>query len=200
MNTTLRKVRWIGISLAALIGVLILFVARFDWNWLKHPLERVASAKLGRSVTIAGDLQVRPWSWTPAIALNGLTLGPPPWEPDRPLAKVERLEIQVKLLPLLGGRVILDPDHPYPFDLHILAGDIKVISDGRVLKPFNLADLDFNVILSGQDLAEGFYLTQLALPNTPPFKLHAHSRCRRAVSQVTRPSTLARTFLKRTWM
>src|SRR5207248_6957277 len=74
-----------------------------------------------------------------------------------------------------GGPLMnLEPDHPYPFDLAITAGDIKVDSDGRVLKPFSLAQLDFNVSLSGKDLAEGFYLTQLALPNTPPFQLHAH--------------------------
>jgi hypothetical protein len=37
-----------------------------------------------------------------------------------------------------------------------------------------VSQLDFEVDLSGKDLAEGFYLTQLALPNTAPFKLHAH--------------------------
>jgi uncharacterized protein involved in outer membrane biogenesis len=74
-----------------------------------------------------------------------------------------------------GGPLMnLEPEHPYPFKLNITAGDIKVDSDGRVLKPFSLAELDFDVTLSGEDLAEGFYLTQLALPNTPPFKLHAH--------------------------
>jgi uncharacterized protein involved in outer membrane biogenesis len=215
------------------------------------------------------------------VTLNGLTLGNPPWEAGRPMAKIERTEIKLKLLPLLKGEVILqrvallkpdvylhqeksgranwtfenkaptnepaskptklpvvrelviesgtltladeirrlkvegtveahenaskedskpfriqgkgtindqpfelqvaggplvnlDPQHPYPFDLAIKAGDLEVVSDGRVLKPFNLAQLDFNVTLSGQDLAEGFYLTQLALPNTAPFKLHAH--------------------------
>jgi uncharacterized protein involved in outer membrane biogenesis len=68
----------------------------------------------------------------------------------------------------------LDPEHPYPFDLHIIAGNLKVDSKGRALKPFDLGKLDFDVDLSGKDLAEGFYLTQLALPNTAPFKLHAH--------------------------
>jgi len=78
-------------------------------------------------------------------------------------------------LEVAGGPLMnLQPEHPYPFKLEITAGDIKVDSDGRVLKPFSLADLDFDVTLSGKDLAEGFYLTQLALPNTPPFKLHAH--------------------------
>jgi uncharacterized protein involved in outer membrane biogenesis len=282
MNTTTRKaLRWTGISLAGLLVVLILVVVFFDWNRLKHPIERIASEKLGRPVTIDGDLQVHPWSWTPTVVLNRLTVGNPPWETEPHMAKVERLEIQVKLMPLFAGQVILprivvqqpdvylhqeksgranwtfasnaptnapsappaklpvvrdlliesgklrlndeirrltlngtvqahekvsdgdpkpfriegkgsinnqpfelnvaggplvnlDPQHPYPFDLHILAGNIKVISDGRVLKPFDMSDLDFNVTLSGDDLAEGFYLTQLALPNTPPFKLHSH--------------------------
>jgi uncharacterized protein involved in outer membrane biogenesis len=58
--------------------------------------------------------------------------------------------------------------------LHIAAGDLQVNSKGRALKPFYLGQLDFEVDLSGKDLAEGFYLTQLALPNTAPFKLHAH--------------------------
>jgi AsmA family protein len=49
-----------------------------------------------------------------------------------------------------------------------------VDSKGRAVKPFDLGQLDFEVDLSGKDLAEGFYLTQLALPNTAPFKLHAH--------------------------
>ena len=68
----------------------------------------------------------------------------------------------------------LDPDHPYPYDLHITAGDIKVASKGRVLKPFDLGGMEADVALSGKDLAEGFYLTQLALPNTAPFDLRAH--------------------------
>ena len=284
MNPTLRKaLTWTAISLGSLVVILVLVLALafMDWNLFKHPIERVASAKSGRTVTIGGDLKVHIWSWTPTVTVNRLILGNPPWEANRPMASIERLEIQLKLLPLLKGDVILprvallkpdlylhqdksgranwtfenkaptnerasgptklpvvrdlliesgkltladdmrrlkvdgtieaaekaskgdakpfriegkgtindqpfelevaggplmnlQPEHPYPFKLEITAGDIKVDSDGRVLKPFSLADLDFDVTLSGKDLAEGFYLTQLALPNTPPFKLHAH--------------------------
>jgi AsmA family protein len=282
MNPTLRNaLRWAGIAVGGLVLIGILVLAFMDWNLLKHPVERIASAKSGRTVTIGGDLNVHIWSWTPTVTLNGLTLGNPPWEANRPMAKIQRTEIKLKLLPLLKGDVILqrvallkpdvylhqeksgranwtfenkaptnepaskptklpvvrdlviesgtltladeirrlkvegtveahenaskedskpfriqgkgtindqpfelqvaggplvnlDPQHPYPFDLAIKAGDLEVVSDGRVLKPFNLAQLDFNVTLSGEDLAEGFYLTQLALPNTAPFKLHAH--------------------------
>jgi AsmA family protein len=282
MNPTLRKtLRWTAISLGGLVVIALLALALMDWNLFKHPIERVASAKFGRTVTIGGDLNVHIWSSTPTVTVNRLTLGNPPWEANRPMAKIERLEIRLKLLPLLKGDVILprvallkpdlylhqeksgranwtfenkaptnertsgptklpvvrdlliesgkltladdmrrlkvdgtiearekaskedpkpfriegkgtindqpfelkvaggplmnlEPEHPYPFKLAITAGDIKVDSDGRVLKPFSLAELDFDVNLSGRDLAEGFYLTQLALPNTPPFRLHAH--------------------------
>jgi AsmA family protein len=282
MNPTLKKaLGWAAISLGGLVVIVILALAFMDWNLFKRPIERVVSAKSGRTVTIGGDLNVHLWSWTPTVTVNKLTLGNPPWEDNRPMAKIERLEIRLKLLPLLKGDVILprvallkpdlylhqdksgranwtfenkaptnepasgptklpvvrdlliesgkltladdlrrlkvdgtvqahetaskedptpfriegkgtindqpfemtvaggplmnlEPEHPYPFDLHITAGDIKVDSGGRVLKPFSLADLDFDVTVSGKDLAEGFYLTQLALPNTPPYKLHAH--------------------------
>src|ERR1700730_8928387 len=282
MNPTLRNaLRWAAIAVGGLVVIGVLVLAFMDWNLLKHPIERIASAKSGRTVTIAGDLNVHIWSWTPTVTMNGLTLGNPPWEAGRPMAKIERTEIKLKLLPLLKGDVILprvallkpdvylhqdqsgranwtfenkaptnepasgptrlpvvrdlliesgkltladdmrrlkvdgtiearekaskedpkpfriegkgtindqpfevkvaggplmnlEPEHPYPFKLNITAGDIKVDSDGRVLKPFSLAELDFDVNFSGRDLAEGFYLTQLALPNTPPFTLDAH--------------------------
>jgi len=282
MSPTLRKtLRWTGIAVASLVVLLVLVLAFMDWNWFKHPIERAASAKSGRTVIIAGDLRVHIWSWTPTVVVNGLTLGNPPWEPNRPMAKIDRLEVHLKLLPLLKGDVILprvalfrpdvylhqdkegranwtfenkaptnepaskptrlpvlrdlliedgklqiidemrklkvngtiqaaeqksktdptpfriegkgtindqpfdlkvaggplvnlDPDHPYPYDLNITAGDIKVTSKGRVLKPFDLGAMDADVALSGKDLAEGFYLTQLALPNTAPFDLRAH--------------------------
>jgi AsmA family protein len=282
MNATLaRALRWTGITIGSLILIVVLLLAFMDWNWFKHPIERIASAKSGRVVTIAGDLNVHIWSWTPSVVINGLTLGNPQWEANRPMAKIDRLEVHLKLLPLLKGDVILprvallrpdvylhqdkegranwtfeskaptnepaskptklpvirdlliedgklqvademrklkvdgtiqahdaktesdptpfrieakgtindqpfdmkvaggplinlDPDHPYPYDLNITAGDIKLASKGRVLKPFDLGGMEADIALSGKDLAEGYYLTQLALPNTAPFDLHAH--------------------------
>jgi AsmA family protein len=282
MNPTVKAtLKWTGITLGTLFVVLVLVLSFMDWNLLKHPIERVASAKSGRTIKIGGNLNVKIWSWAPTVTLNELVVGNPPWEASRPMLTVERLQVQLKLLPLLRGDVILprveitrpdlylhqdkqgranwtfenqaptnapaskptklpvmrdfiiesgklnladdirklkldgtieahekpsnqepkpfhihgkgtlndqpfelnvaggplvnmDPDHPYPFDLAIRAGDIQVASDGKVLKPFDLAGMDFEVTVSGKDLAEGFYLTQLALPNTPPFKLHAH--------------------------
>jgi uncharacterized protein involved in outer membrane biogenesis len=73
-----------------------------------------------------------------------------------------------------GGPLInLDPDDPYPFKLRVAAGDIHVDADGRVKKPFDLGQLTLNVHAKGGDLADLYYLTQLALPNTPPFEISA---------------------------
>src|SRR5690242_21794927 len=99
MNPTLRKaLLWTGIVLGSLVLIVVLALAFMDWNLLKHPIERTASAKFGRTVSIDGDLKAHVWSLTPTVTVNGLTLGNPPWEANRPMAKIERLEIQLKLL------------------------------------------------------------------------------------------------------
>ncbi|MDB6102920.1 MAG: hypothetical protein JWO52_2919, partial [Gammaproteobacteria bacterium] len=63
MNPTLKKgLRWTAIGLGGLVVIVFLALAFMDWNLFKHPIERVASAKSGRTVTIAGDLNVHIWS------------------------------------------------------------------------------------------------------------------------------------------
>ena len=40
-------------------------------------------------------------------------------------------------------------------------------------KPFDLSHLHIGFVVTGKDLADVFYLTGLALPNTPPYRLAA---------------------------
>ncbi|MDB5440610.1 MAG: AsmA family protein, partial [Caulobacteraceae bacterium] len=44
--------------LIALLAVIILILVLFDWNWLRGPLSRFASARLHRPVAIEGNLKV----------------------------------------------------------------------------------------------------------------------------------------------
>lgn len=270
-----------GITILFVAIVLVLGLTFMDWNRLKGPIERGASARFGRGLNIAGRLQVRIWSRTPTVTLTNLTVGGPPWDPDHALAKIERLQIQLhplqsvlKAAVVLGrvelvrpelylhkeksGRVnwtfenhaptkerasppphlpalhdlviesgklklidearrlkvegtvqaaeqascedpkpfrieakgtindeplrldiaggplrALTPDRPYPFSMAIRAGQNDVHADGKVLKPFDLGALELQVDASGPDLAELFYLTQITLPNSPPFKVKA---------------------------
>ena len=270
-----------GITVSALLIALVLGLTFMDWNALKGPIERSASARFGRGVNIAGPLQVRIWSRTPTVTLTNLTVGGPPWDPDHAVAKIGRLQIQLEPLrsvlkaAIVLGRVELDrpelylhkeksgranwtfenhaptkqraspppklpamhdlviehgkltlidearrlkiegtvqaaeqpsrqdtkpfrvegkgrineqpfrldiaggplraltPYRPYPFSLVIRAGENDIHAQGKVLKPFDLGALELEVDASGPDLAELFYLTQITLPNSPPFKVRA---------------------------
>ncbi|HEY5760548.1 MAG TPA: AsmA family protein, partial [Steroidobacter sp.] len=273
--------KWTALGIGGLFVVLLLVLAFADWNRLKGPIERIASARSGREVKIEGALDVHIWSLTPRASIEGLRVGNPPWEADKPMVRIDRLDVQMKLLPLFIGDIILprvelirpqiylhrdargranwtfestrpsnapagkppklpvirdfliesgrltirdeslklkvdgtvraheslakdetyafriqgkgtineqpfnlsvgggplinlDPDDPYPFKLQMRAGDIRVESDGKVKKPFDLGQLQLNVHATGGDLADLYYLTQLAFPNTPPFELSAH--------------------------
>ena len=73
-----------------------------------------------------------------------------------------------------GALLAINPEHPYPFTLSMQALQHEIKVEGEVLKPFDLAGLDLRVEARGTDMAELYYLTQLALPNTPPYQVRAH--------------------------
>jgi len=73
-----------------------------------------------------------------------------------------------------GGPLFeLEPDKPYSFSAHLTASDINLETHITVPKPFDLSDLNIKFVIAGDDLADGFYLTGLALPNTPKYRLAA---------------------------
>ncbi len=103
----------IGIGAAlALVGAIVAFLVLFDWNLLRGPIGRYASARLGREVAITGDLRVHPWSFSPRVEANGVLVGQPTWakalDPAAaPMARIGRVALRIKLPPLLRGRTIL---------------------------------------------------------------------------------------------
>lgn len=99
----------------------------FDWNWLRGPLGRYASAQMQREVAITGDLRVHPWSFSPKAEAYGVRIGQPAWAKDvdsaaGQMARVERIAVQIKILPLLRGDVIL------PF-LALDKPDVRLLRD-----------------------------------------------------------------------
>ena len=76
-----------------------------------------------------------------------------------------------------GGALLdLTPDKPYEFSMQVTAADINLDTRITVPKPFDLSSLDVKFAVNGNDLADVFYLTGLALPNTPPYRLSAMVR------------------------
>jgi len=73
-------------------------------------------------------------------------------------------------LRLDGGPLInTDASKPYDFDAAVTAADIKLTAHTEIQHPFDLAAVTSKLHLTGQDLADFYYLTGLALPNTPPY-------------------------------
>jgi len=88
-----------------LIACFLVFLMLFDWNWLRGPISRAASASTGREVVLNGDLDVRLFSWTPSATVRRLSIGGPAWASDRKTADVEQLDVSVRLRRLFLGQV-----------------------------------------------------------------------------------------------
>ncbi len=69
--------------------------------------------------------------------------------------------------PLIG----VQPSTPYGFETIVTAADIKLSAHATIPHPFDLAALQAAFHVSGSDLADVYYLTGLALPNTPPYEV-----------------------------
>ncbi len=100
----------VGLSLLAI--ALVVLVVLWDWNWFKGPIERQVEARTGREFDIAGDLDVDLGRVT-TIRAEGLRFGNADWSRQPDMATVRRLELGVRLWPLLRGevripRVVLD--------------------------------------------------------------------------------------------
>lgn len=64
-----------------------------------------------------------------------------------------------------------DSAKPYTFDAAVTAADIKLRAHTTIPHPFDLIAVTSHFELSGKDLADVYYLTGLALPNTPPYEV-----------------------------
>lgn len=93
-------------------GVLLLLVAVtlalvfFPWDLMRGPLNRYISEQTGRQFEITRRLEVKLGRTTRVLA-DGIEFANPSWARDPYLVKAEAAEIQVRLWPLLFGRVEL---------------------------------------------------------------------------------------------
>jgi len=76
-------------------------------------------------------------------------------------------------LRVTGGPLInVRSDRPYPFDAEVRAGATRVTAKGAVPEPFDLGKVWADLSLQGSDLSDLYYLTGVALPNTPPYRIN----------------------------
>ena len=102
-----RSLKWAGGVVLALAVLLVLFVALFDWNWLRGPIARWATEKTGRELALNGDLAVKLRWPLPRIRAEGVTFANPPWAKHKQMLAADAVEIDIDLPLLFAQRIHL---------------------------------------------------------------------------------------------
>ncbi len=185
----------------ALVAAVVLFVVLFDWNWLRGPIGRWASAEYEREIVIGGDLDVRLFSLTPSMSMDRLRIGGPSWALEQDTLDVGRIEASVALRPLFAGRIemprlavtrpaavlisdeegrkswMLDPDRPDDGATELPLIRRLTIVDGQVSYDDLARDLSLDATVRAQEVAStedgesGFVLDGEGSRNGQPLTL-----------------------------
>ena len=103
--------RWSGIVVAAVLFAAIVTLYFLDWNQMRGPISRYASARAHREIRIDGNLKVDLFRWQPHVSVGGLYIGNPAWaakDTGTPqAARVTQADIEFRLIPALLGHAIL---------------------------------------------------------------------------------------------
>jgi uncharacterized protein involved in outer membrane biogenesis len=105
-----RVLKWIGVGLGTLLGVLALAIVSvllfFDLNQLRGPLSRAVSTALKRDFSINGNLRAD-WSWTPRFTVHDVKLANASWGSEPEMFSLDKLEFAVRLPDLFRGRLAI---------------------------------------------------------------------------------------------
>ena len=108
--------KWSGITLVALLTAVLVTLYFLDWNQMRGPIGRYLSYRSAREVRLDGNLSVKLFSFQPSIDAARVIVGNPSWlagpesKSDHAAphaASVDRIRIELRLMPLLRGRLIL---------------------------------------------------------------------------------------------
>ena len=111
MKTLLKVVGVLaGIVVVVVAAAVIIVPLVVDPNEYKDKIASAVKEQTGRDLSIVGDinLSVSPFTLDAKLELGEISLGNAPGFPGPHFAKLERAEVRVKLLPLLGDSVEMD--------------------------------------------------------------------------------------------
>ncbi|MCE9549837.1 MAG: AsmA family protein [Betaproteobacteria bacterium] len=102
-----RLLKWVGGFLLVITLMIVLIIAFFNWNWLRGPIERMATEKTGRQLVINGDLSAH-LAWPrPSFRAERLTFANPSWAKEKQMVAVDGVEFTIDLSELLMKNVVL---------------------------------------------------------------------------------------------
>ncbi|MDB5932255.1 MAG: AsmA family protein [Polaromonas sp.] len=97
--------RWLA-GIAVLLVSFVVLIYFFPWDTLRGPINRHVSKQLGRRFEITQHLSVKP-GFTTTVRADGIEIANPDWARDPYLLKANAVELEVRLMPLLIGKVVL---------------------------------------------------------------------------------------------
>lgn len=93
----------LGLALLAVAAAVVLLLT-FDPNRYKGKIAAVVEARTGRSLAIEGDLHLTLFPWL-GVRSGTIALGNGPGFGDTPMARVEAVEVRVRVVPLIHREV-----------------------------------------------------------------------------------------------
>jgi uncharacterized protein involved in outer membrane biogenesis len=94
------------ILIIALLAAAYLFLYTFDYNRLKPRIARMVRDATGRELNIGGDIDLV-IGLSPALMVTDITLANAAWGSQPQMVKMDMLQVQVRLFPLLTRHVVL---------------------------------------------------------------------------------------------
>lgn len=94
----------VAVLVVAVAAAGVAIIKSLDFNEYRGLISERVKAATGRELTIAGDLDLK-ISFTPALAVAGVTVANAPWGSRPQMATLDQLAAEVELLPLLTGDV-----------------------------------------------------------------------------------------------
>ncbi|NNL75378.1 MAG: AsmA family protein, partial [Desulfobacterales bacterium] len=100
--------KWIlGISVVVIFAVIItayIIASSYDFNKFKPQITELAKQYTGRDLTLGGDIELG-LSLFPTLVVNDVAFQNASWGTCPQMAQVKRLEVQIAVLPILGGDI-----------------------------------------------------------------------------------------------
>ena len=150
MTRPARIITWTVAVLVALLAILIVVIATFDWNRAKPLINEKVSAALHRPFAINGNLAVRwqrehseggwrAWVPWPRFVAEDLTLGNPEWAKTPTMVALQKVEFRLSPVPLIWQHIVIPR-----IDLTQPDAQLTRLADGRANWTFDFGPKDEN--------------------------------------------------------
>ena len=85
--------KWTVLSLAALIGLLLLLAAALDAGYLQGPIVRLVALRAGRDIHVDGALRIHLLAFEPRLTAEHVSIGNPSWTSPGLTAEIGKLTL-----------------------------------------------------------------------------------------------------------